>query len=106
MRAVVRKLVHHHLLSNPLTDYRVLHAMISMLTVDSNFTTGEIEHLAMKIRGLTGSADYVTAPVHYVDGQVHLDRRITRQLWAAIRQDAIAAFARKYPFTVTPAAPR
>jgi LCP family protein required for cell wall assembly len=105
MRAVVRKLVHHHLLSNPLTDYRVLHAMISMLTVDSNFTTGEIEHLAMKIRGLTGSADYVTAPVRYVDGQVHLDRRITRQLWAAIRQDEIAAFARKYPFTVTPAAP-
>ena len=106
MRAVVRKLVHHHLLSNPLTDYRVLHAMISMLTVDSNFTTGEIEHLAMKIRGLTGSADYVTAPVHYVGGQVRLDLRITHQLWAAIRQDAIAAFAKKYPFTVTPAAPR
>ncbi len=106
MRAVVRKLVHRHLLSNPLTDYRVLHAFISKLTVDSNFTTHELEHLAMEIRGLTGSAGYVTAPVHFVDGQVHLDRYITKQLWAAIRQDAIAAFARKYPFTVTPAAPR
>jgi len=106
MRAVVRKLVHRHLLSNPLTDFRVLHALISMLTVDSNFTTGELGHLATEIRGLTGSANYVTAPVHYVGGQVRLDRRITRQLWAAIRQDAIAAFASKYPFTVTPAAPR
>ena len=106
MRAVVRKLVHQHLLRNPLTDYRVLHALISMLTVDSNFTTRELEHLAMEIRGLTGRADYVTAPVHYVHGQVHLDRRITKQLWVALRQDAIAAFARKYPFTVTPAAPR
>jgi len=106
MRAVVRKLVHRHLLSNPLTDYRVLHALIGMLTVDSNFTTRELEHLAMEIRGLTGSADYVTAPVHSVNGQVRLDTRITRQLWAAIRQDAIAAFAKKYPFTVTPSAPR
>ena len=106
IRAVIRKLVHQHLLSNPLTDYRAMRALIGMLTVDSNFTTGELKHLAMEIRGLTGSADYITAPVHYVGGQVRLDSRITHQLWAAIRQDAIAAFARKYPFTVTPAAPR
>ncbi len=106
MRAVVRKLEHQHLLSNPLTGYRVLHALISMLTVDSNFTTSELLHLAREVRDLSGSADYVTAPVHYAGGQVYLDRRITRQLWAAIRHDAIAAFARKYPFTITPAAPR
>jgi hypothetical protein len=57
IRAVIRKLVHRHLLSNPVTDY-------------------------------------------------HLDARISAQLWAAIRQDTITAFAEKYPFTVTPAAPR
>jgi hypothetical protein len=34
-------------------------------------------------------------------GQVRLDIRIPRQLWAAIRQDAVTAFAEKYPFTVT-----
>lgn len=106
MRAVVRKLVHRHLLSNPLTDYRVLHALISMLTVDSDFTTAEIEQVARQVRDLTGSADYVTAPVHSVGGQVYLDARISDQLWAAIRQDAITAFAERYPFTVTPAAPR
>lgn len=106
IRAVIRKLVHRHLLSDPLTDYRVLHALISMLTVDSDFTTAELEHLAMQVRGLTGSADYVTAPVHVSGGRVYLDSRIADQLWAAIRQDSIAAFAKKYPFTVTPAAPR
>lgn len=37
---------------------------------------------------------------------VHLDRAPSRQLWAAIRQDSITAFAERYPFTVTPAAPR
>jgi LCP family protein required for cell wall assembly len=106
MRAVIRKIEFRHLLSNPLTMYRVLHALISMLTVDSNFTTSQIEHLAREVRHLTGSTDYVTAPVHIRAGQVHLDRAITRKLWAAIRQDSISAFARRYPFTVTPAAPR
>ncbi len=106
MRAVIRKLYFQHLLTNPVTMYRVLHALIGMLTVDSNFTNAELYHLAREIRGLTGSSTYVTAPVHYIGGRVYLDRAITRQLWAAIRQDSIAAFARRYPFTVTPAAPR
>ncbi len=106
MRAVIRKIEFRHLLSDPLTMYHVLHALISMLTVDSNFTNSEIEHLAREVRDLTGSTDYVTAPVHMRAGQVLLDRVISRQLWAAIRQDAISAFARRYPFTVTPAAPR
>ena len=86
--------------------YRVLHALISMLTVDSNFTTSQLEHLAREVRHLTGSTDYVTAPVHMRDGQVHLDRRLARLLWAAIRQDSISAFGQRFPFTVTPAAPQ
>ncbi len=106
MRAVIRKIEFRHLLSNPLTMYRVLHALISMLTVDSTFTTSQIEHLAREVRDLTGSTEYVTAPVHMRGGQVRLDRAITRKLWAAIRQDSITAFARRYPFTVTPSAPR
>lgn len=105
IRAVIRKLMHRHLLSNPVTDYQVLHALISMLTVDSNFTTAELEQLAVQVRDLVGSAEYVTAPVHVAGGQIYLDARISAQLWAAIRQDAITAFAEKYPFTVTPAAP-
>ena len=106
MRAVIRKIEFQHLLSNPLTMYRVLHALISMLTVDSDFTASEIAHLAKEVRDLTGATDYVTAPVHVRAGQVHLDRAISRQLWAAIRQDSISAFARRYPFTVTPVAPQ
>jgi LCP family protein required for cell wall assembly len=106
MRAVIRKIEFRHLLSNPLTAVRVLRALVSMLTVDSNFTTSEIEHLAREVRNLTGATDYVTAPVHVRAGQVHLDGAISRQLWAAIRQDSISAFARRYPFTVTPAAPQ
>ena len=106
IRAVIHKLYVEHLLTNPVTMYRVLHALISMLTVDSNFTNSDLLHLAMEIRGLTGASTYVTAPVHYIRGSAYLDQPISSQLWAAIRQDAIAAFAKKYPFTVTPVAPR
>jgi hypothetical protein len=89
-----------------MTDFRVLHAFISMLTLDSNFTVAELKKVATEIGELTGSADYVTAPKHKVHGRQYLDRKITRQLWAAIRHDSVAAFARKYPFTLTPVAPR
>ena len=68
IRAVIRKLYVEHLLTNPVTMYRVLHALISMLTVDSNFTNAELEHLAMEIRSLIGTSTYVTAPVHFVRG--------------------------------------
>ena len=106
MRAVIRKIEFQHLLTNPLTMNRVLNALISMLTVDSNFTDSELEHLAKEIHDLTGSTDYVTAPSHMRAGRVLLDPVISRQLWAAIRQDSISAFARRYPFTVTPVAPQ
>ena len=49
--------------------YRVLHALIGMLTVDSNFTNSELEHLATELRGLSsGAGTFVTAPVHYSAG--------------------------------------
>lgn len=107
IRAVLRKLANQHLLTNPVTMYRVLHALIGMLTVDSNFTNGELSHLATEVGGLTGhDGTFVTAPVHMVGGTVRLDRAIGHRLWLAIGQDAIAGFAQQYPFTVTPAAPR
>jgi LCP family protein required for cell wall assembly len=107
VRAILHKLADRHMLTNPITMYRVLHALIGMLTVDSDFTNSELGHLAAELGALNGNnGTFVTAPVHMRAGQVYLDRAIARKLWAAIRQDSISAFARRYPFTVTPAAPQ
>jgi LCP family protein required for cell wall assembly len=107
IRAVLHKLANRHMLTNPVTMYRVLHALIGMLTVDSDFTNSGLEHLATELGGLNGhKGTFVTAPTREVAGQVHLRSRIARHLWVAIRQDSLAAFAKKYPFTVTPSAPR
>lgn len=103
IRAVMRKIARQHLLTNPATMFGVLNALTSMLTVDSNFTTSELLALAKALGGLSSSAGtFVSAPYSTVGGQIVLDPGISRQLWAAIRQDSLAAFAQKYPSTVTP----
>jgi LCP family protein required for cell wall assembly len=103
LRAVMRKIANDHLLTNPTTMIGVLSALTSMLTVDSNLTNSELAALAKAIGGLSSSAGtFVSAPFSTVGGQIFLDPGISRQLWAAIRQDSLAAFAQKYPSTVTP----
>jgi LCP family protein required for cell wall assembly len=107
IRAVLDEIANKHLLTNPITMYHVISALIGALTVDSNFTNSDLERLATELGALrSGDGTFVTAPIHEVAGQDHLDRVIDNQLWAAIRHDSIAAFAKKYPFTVTPVAPR
>ena len=105
IRAVLSKIANNHLLINPVTTYHVLSALTAMLTVDSNFTNSELAALASELKSLnSGAGTYVTAPARTTAGQLFLDRRISDRLWEAIRQDSIAAFAKKYPSTVTPQA--
>ncbi|HWG62279.1 MAG TPA: LCP family protein [Streptosporangiaceae bacterium] len=112
IRAILKKIANHNLLSNPLTAYRVIHAFTQALSVDSNFTNRELESLALALRHLGSNAGtFVTAPTHgsaIVDGQsaVFLKHRESRKLWKAISTDSVAAFAKRYPATVTPSAPR
>jgi LCP family protein required for cell wall assembly len=112
VRAILDKLASQHLLSHFGTDWAVLHALARVLSVDSNFTNSQLESLALRLGNLRGrSGTFVTAPT--VNGSpqsggtapVLLNRRLTRQLWAAIRHDSVAAFAGRNPFTVTPIDP-
>jgi LCP family protein required for cell wall assembly len=98
----------HALLHHPTSDLGLLHALTGALSVDSNLSNSELERLAMSLSHLQGSAGtFVSAPVR--DGSpvtggtsdVHLDKRITHQLWSAIRNDSVAAFAQHHPATVT-----
>ena len=103
IRAVMTKIANDRLLTNPVTMFHVLSALTSMLTVDSNFTNGELLSLARELGALSSSAGtFIIAPFRTVGGQVFLDPGISHQLWAAIRQDSLAAFAQKFPWTVTP----
>ena len=105
-RAVADRLASAHLLTNPITTYRVIDSFTSLLTVDSNFTNSDVVRFANQFRLMNSrSGVFLMAPTYTVAGKTHLSSSLAGQLWTAIRQDSIAAFAKKYPSTVTPAAP-
>jgi LCP family protein required for cell wall assembly len=113
IRAILDKLASHHELSHFGTDWAVLDALASVLSVDSNFTDSQLESLALHLGNLSGrDGVFVTAPtaggspVTGGTAPVRLNSRLSRRLWAAIRHDSVAEFARRYPFTVTPVDPR
>ncbi|HEV2376424.1 MAG TPA: LCP family protein [Streptosporangiaceae bacterium] len=98
IRAVVAKIADDNLLGDPLTAVHMLGALTAMLTVDSNFTNAELASAAANVKTLDSSGrTFVTAPAN-VHGFV------AQHLWQAIRHDSIAAFAKKFPSTVTPEA--
>ncbi len=106
IRAILDKISSQHLLTNPVTMYRVMHALVAMLTLDSNFTNPEVMKLAASLDHLSGSAGtFVTAPTYSASSGFNLNSSESNELWAAIKHDSIAAFAKKYPATVTPHAP-
>jgi LCP family protein required for cell wall assembly len=103
LRAAINKVVHAHLLSNPLTTIDLLNALTSALTVDSNFSNSELISLALSMRNVTSNnGTFVTAPTTVANGKEVLNSAIGDQLWSAIDNDSIAAFAKQHPSTVTP----
>ena len=105
-RAVADRVANAHLLTNPITLYRVIDGFSSSLTVDAAFTNSEMVNFANQFRLMNSrSGVFVMAPTYTEPGKTYLSSSLAGQLWTAIRQDSIAAFAKKYPSTVTPAAP-
>jgi LCP family protein required for cell wall assembly len=103
VRDTLAKIGNDHLLTKPLTMVRVLKALTSALTVDSNMTNSQVTSLARQLGGLGGSAaTFVTAATQTVHGQLVLNPAIDNQLWMAIEHDGIKGFAAKYRSTVTP----
>ena len=110
LRAIVSKLAAENLIADPLKDARVLNAFTSALSVDSDFTNAGLMSLAKDLHLLRpGSSTFVTAPVRSSavnNKPVQFDTAVADELWKAIRNDSVAAFAAEYPDTVTPIAPK
>jgi LCP family protein required for cell wall assembly len=109
LRAIVAKLVTEDLIKNPLKDLSLLGAFTSSLSVDSDFSNGELYSLSGSLHLLrAGSSTFVTAPVTGsapYGTPVQLDTPVARQLWQAIRNDSVASFATQHPGSRTPNAP-
>jgi len=110
LRGIVDELVTKNLISDPLRDLSLLDAFTSALSVDSSFTNADLIALAGQLHLLRpSSSSFITAPVTASKtwlAPVQFDTAVTGKLWQAIRTDSVASFARQYPDTVTPAAPK
>ncbi len=105
VRVLLTKIAGDHLLTSPITAIHVLDSIKSMLTVDSNLSNTQVASLATKFDNKNaGSAVYLTAATLTVGGKHMLDTAIDDQLWTAVDNDSLTAFAQKYPSTVTPEA--
>ena len=103
VRAVLVKIADDHLVTNPVTMVRVLNSITSALTLDSNMSNSDVESLAKNFGHLGGSAGtFVVTPTHMVNGNQVLTTPEAGQLWKAVEQDSIAAFAQQHPEALTP----
>jgi LCP family protein required for cell wall assembly len=108
VRAILDKIANQHLFSHISTDFRVLDAMARVLSVDSNFSDAQLISLGLRLGGLSSrSGTFITTPTTLTPGTgpVSLRQPLARELWSAIRTDSLAAYARRFPSTVTPGAP-
>jgi LCP family protein required for cell wall assembly len=108
-RAILRKIAaRRYFLA---TDWRVLDAVVHAVSVDSDLSNSELEHLAMSL-GHLSSTEGVSIDVPTVGPPdagfltpVSLNRRLANKLWQAVRTDSVEQLAQQYPSLVTPIAP-
>jgi LCP family protein required for cell wall assembly len=108
IRSMVDRIAEERSLGHLSRVYDILHALAEALSVDSDFTNADLEGLFARLDTLRdGRGVFITAQVTRESATSPVRMHpIDRLLWRAIRDDAVAQFARRYPWTVTPGAPR
>ena len=93
------------------TDWHVIDAVVHAVSVDSDLSNSQLEHLALSL-GHLSSRDGVSVDVPTVGPPdagfttpVFLQKGLADRLWRAIRDDSVAQLAQRYPSLVTPIAP-
>ena len=97
-RTLITTVASDHLFTHPLTTVHVLSAVTSMLAVDSNFSNADIDSLVKQFGSLSAdAATFVTAPTQTVGKNQVLIPALDDQLWAAVKNGSLAAYAKAQP---------
>jgi LCP family protein required for cell wall assembly len=102
LRAMLHKMLSQGTVSNPIKLTNVLQVLTDNLTVDEDFSAGEMRDLALSLRGLHGDdVEYLTAPLGRYDtvngaSVVRLQKKESDALFSAVRTDDIEAYLHKY----------
>ena len=102
LRQTMKKLLSDGTTSNPVRLTNAVGAITKHLTVDDEFSSGDIRSLAMSLRSLDSSdVSFLTVPkksYDRVDGQsiVRLDERRTKALFDAVKHDDLGSYLDEY----------
>jgi len=92
IRAAMGKISDGHLLTDPVAMFGVFSALAGMLTVDSDFTSGQLAALARELASMgSESGTFLTAPAFTIGRKVMLRTTACRNLWAAVRSGSVLA---------------
>ncbi len=104
LRAVLAKTLSSGTVGNPVTFTRTLEAVVRNLTVDEDWTNGDLRSLALDLRDLeTRDVRFVTLPfARYAQdpelGSINIiDKQRSRELWRAIATDELGDYLARYP---------
>ena len=106
LRSTMGQLLSQGTMSNPLKLTNALQAITNNLTVDEDFTNGQIRDLALSLRGMnTEDVTFITIPTECcpnVDGQstVRVKMQKTRELFQAVAQDDLESYLQEHPADV------
>jgi LCP family protein required for cell wall assembly len=102
LRALMRKTLSQDVVSNPFTLAKALGAITDNLSVDEEFSTGDMRSLALSLRSVrSGDVTFLSVPndgtgMEGDQSVVYLDARRGAQLWAAVKADKVPAYLAEY----------
>jgi LCP family protein required for cell wall assembly len=111
LRAMLDKLASTGTLTNPAKFTSSLRAVTSNLTVDEDWSAGDLRGLAWAMRGIRkDDVTFLSAPLRAnpfgdVDGEgsvVYLDKREMAELFTAMRDDDMDSYVRAHPELILP----
>jgi LCP family protein required for cell wall assembly len=112
LRAVMTKLGTFDPARDPIGAYRVMDSLTKSISVDSGLSDGEMRSLALDVPQIrSGGIMFLTAPLSGtgMEGSqsvVYLNTAQCAELWNAVRNDTVPAYASSHSKDLLPAVPR
>jgi LCP family protein required for cell wall assembly len=104
LRALMGKILAKGTMRNPVKLINTVGALTKNLTVDEEWTAGDMRGLALSLRGVqTKDVIFLTAPVAGTEtvpvygSIVRLDEAKSQEMYTAFREDNLRAYLKKYP---------
>lgn len=109
LRALMKKILDKGTMTNPLKLINTVSALTENLTVDADWSAGDMRGLALSLRGTQAEdVTFLTAPIAGTEtipiygSIVRLNEQKALQLWDALRKDSVTAYLKANPDDVLP----